>query len=66
MNLCNAAVEKDEGDKFISYWRKVHKDFFSRELKAYDLDFDEKMIVVCEEFKVIFSLSSASWESIHI
>jgi len=46
--------KEGEGEKSISYWRKVHKDFFSRELKAYDLDFDEKMIVVCEEFKVIF------------
>jgi len=48
------AFKEGEGDKSLKYWRKVHKDFFSRELKAYNLDFDEKMLVVCEEFKVIF------------
>lgn len=50
----NHAFKEGEGDKSISYWRKVHKDFFSSELKAYGLDFDEKMLVVCEEFKVVF------------
>ena len=48
------AFKEGEGDKSLSYWRKVHQDFFSRELGAYDLDFDERMLVVCEEFKVIF------------
>lgn len=48
------AFKEGEGDKSISYWRKVHKDFFAKELKAYDLDFDEKMPVVCEEFRVVF------------
>jgi uncharacterized protein YhfF len=48
------ALKEGEGDKSISYWRKVHKDFFSREIKAYDLDFDDKMLVVCEEFRVVF------------
>ena len=48
------AFKEGEGDKSLSYWRKVHRDFFSRELKAYGLNFDERMLVVCEEFKVVF------------
>lgn len=50
----NHAFKEGEGDRSITYWREVHKDFFSRELKSYGLDFDEKMLVVCEEFKVVF------------
>ena len=48
------AFKEGEGDKSLSYWRKVHRDFFSREFRAYGLNFDERMLVVCEEFKVIF------------
>jgi len=48
------AFKEGEGDRSLAYWRNVHKDFFSEELKVYDIDFDENMITVCEEFKVIF------------
>ena len=48
------AFMEGEGDRSLAYWRNVHKDFFSKELKIYNLDFDENMIIVCEEFKVIF------------
>ena len=27
---------------------KAHKDFFSKELKVYELDFDENMMILCE------------------
>lgn len=48
------AFKEGEGDKSLTYWRKVHKDFFSRELKEYSMEFEETMLVVCEEFKVIW------------
>lgn len=48
------ALKEGEGDLSLAYWRRVHKDFFSKELKAYNLDFDENMFVVCEEFKVVW------------
>ena len=48
------ALKEGEGDLSLSYWKKAHKDFFSKELKAYNLDFDENMLVVCEEFKVVW------------
>jgi len=47
------AFKEGEGDCSIAYWRKVHKEFFSKELKVYDLNFYENMLIVCEEFKVV-------------
>lgn len=49
----NHALKEGEGDLSLAYWRKAHKDFFSKELKEYDLDFDENMVVVCEEFELV-------------
>jgi uncharacterized protein YhfF len=48
------AFKEGEGDLSLEYWRKVHKDFFTKELSVYNLGFDENMIVVCEEFKVVW------------
>jgi uncharacterized protein YhfF len=48
------AFKEGEGDFSLAYWRKVHKDFFSKELKVHDLDFDENIIIVCEEFEVVW------------
>lgn len=48
------AYKEGEGDKSIDYWKSVHKDFFSNELKEYNMQFSDDMIVVCEEFEVVF------------
>lgn len=48
------AFKEGEGDKSLLYWKNVHKAFFSEELKPYGKDFDENMLVVCEEFKVVW------------
>lgn len=48
------ALKEGEGDRSLAYWRKVHKDFFSKELKEYGLAFDDEMLIVCEEFEVVF------------
>lgn len=42
-----------EGDRSLAYWRKVHTDFFTRELSSYNMVFDEEMLVVCEKFIVV-------------
>jgi len=44
-----------EGDKSLDYWKKVHKDYYTREMKPYGEQFDENMIIVCEQFKLIFT-----------
>lgn len=48
------AEKEGEGDKTYDYWRRVHVDFFSNELNEIDKQFDEAMLVVCEEFKVVY------------
>lgn len=48
------AYLEGEGDRSLSHWRAVHKAFFTRELSEKNQDFDHKMLVVCEGFKLIF------------
>jgi uncharacterized protein YhfF len=42
-----------EGDKSLEYWKKVHRDFFQRELADQDVSPSETMPIVCETFKVV-------------
>ncbi len=37
----------------LEYWRSVHREFFSEELKEIGKTFDEGLAVVCEEFEVV-------------
>ncbi len=48
-----AALE-GEGDQSLAYWKKVHWDYYTRELAAFDRLPRESMIIVCEEFKRVF------------
>ncbi|WP_064093547.1 ASCH domain-containing protein [Rossellomorea aquimaris] len=50
---CEFARKEGEGDLSLEYWRKVHTDFFTKELALLNKEFDEEMIVVCEEFVVV-------------
>ena len=43
-----------EGDKSLEYWKRVHKDYYTREMKPFNEQFDENMIIVCEQFKTIY------------
>lgn len=47
------AYKEGEGDRSLAYWRKVHQDFWERELVAYDVAFSDELLVLCEEFKVV-------------
>ncbi len=49
------AYKEGEGDKSLDYWKRVHKKFFSKELKKYGIDFNENMFVVLEHFEVIYT-----------
>lgn len=44
-----------EGDKSLEYWKRVHKDYYTREMKPYNEEFNENMIIVCEQFKLIYT-----------
>ena len=48
------AYKEGEGDRSLEYWRKVHIDFFTKELGEAGVEFNEDMKVVCEEFTVVF------------
>ncbi len=50
------ARKEGEGDLSLEYWREVHREFFSKELKETSgKEFKEDMPVVCEEFELVFS-----------
>lgn len=48
-----AAVE-GEGDGSLSYWRKAHIEFFTRECVNAGKEFTEDMLVACERFEVVY------------
>ena len=50
------AYKEGEGDRSLEYWRKVHEEFFSDELKDEDIDFNEDLEVVCEEFRLVYKI----------
>ena len=43
-----------EGDKSLEYWQKVHWEYYTRELAAFDRRPLESMIVVFERFEKVF------------
>ena len=49
------AFKEGEGDKSLADWRKIHEQFFIKELKSINKQFSPGMLVVCEEFEVIYS-----------
>lgn len=48
------AFKEGEGDRSLTYWRAVHKEFYSKEYAENKLVFNEKIPVVCEEFKLMY------------
>jgi uncharacterized protein YhfF len=48
------ARSEGEGDLSLEYWRKAHRNFFSRVLPKFGRQFSEDMPLVCERFRVIF------------
>lgn len=48
------AFKEGEGDRTLSYWQTVHQKFWEREFQGSTLTFKPEMLIVYEEFKVIF------------
>ena len=48
------AFREGEDDRSLESWRKVPRDFFTREMNDEGLSFDEDMPVVCEEFMRVY------------
>lgn len=49
-----SAKSEGEGDKSLSYWKSTHMEYFKKELMDYELEFDQNMLIVFEEFEVIY------------
>lgn len=49
------AYKEGEGDRSLKYWRQVHKKFFETCMTEAGLMFDEEMLVVYEEFEVVYN-----------
>ena len=43
-----------EGDKSLAQWKKMHWDYYTRELAKFERLPRESMIVVCQEFEIVF------------
>lgn len=56
------AYKEGEGDKSLTYWRKVHKEFFTNELQREGMDFREDMKIVCKEFKLVYAKTMSGEE----
>ena len=48
------AATEGEGDKSLAYWKKVHRRFFTEEMKEFGAVFSDSTPVVCEEFEVVY------------
>jgi uncharacterized protein YhfF len=48
------ASDEGEGDQSLEYWRDVHWRYFTNEAAQLDLEFNEKSLVCCERFKLLF------------
>jgi uncharacterized protein YhfF len=49
------AFLEGEGDRSLRFWREVHWDFFSEESKKLGREPHEKMPVLCERFKIVYT-----------
>ncbi len=48
------AYKEGEGDRSLRFWRECHSEIFAIELKEINQEFSEDMLVVCEEFEVVY------------
>ena len=48
------AYLEGEGDKSLEYWKNTHREFFTNELKEINKEFNEDMLIVFEEFELVY------------
>lgn len=48
------AFIEGEGDKSLEYWRKVHKEYFTEELRNQPVKFTENLKILFEEFEPVY------------
>lgn len=53
------AWDEGEGDRTLEDWRDGHRRYFAREAEAEGLGFNERSLVCCERFELLFPLRTA-------
>ena len=48
------AYKEGERNRTLQDWIDIHKNFFGNELKSIGKEFKDDMLVVCEEFQVVY------------
>lgn len=48
------ASDEGEGDQSLEYWRTVHLAYFTREAAELGIDFDERSLICCERFRLLY------------
>ena len=48
------AFDEGEGDQTLEYWREVHWLYFTKEAAELNIEFNEKSLVACERFKLLY------------
>lgn len=48
------ASDEGEGDQTLEFWRDVHRKYFTREAGELRVDFDNKSLLCCERFKLLY------------
>jgi uncharacterized protein YhfF len=54
------AAAEGEADGSLDFWREAHRRYFTRECLAAGREFNERMLVACERFKVIYSAAGGA------
>ena len=47
------AAAEGEGDRSLDYWRRVHRGWFSRQLRSIGREPSDDMPILCERFRVV-------------
>lgn len=48
------ASDEGEGNQSLEYWREVHRNYFSKEAANSGVKFDEKTLICCERFRLLY------------
>ena len=48
------AFDEGEGDRSLESWRDAHRSYYEREGVVSGYKFDERMLVCCERFRLVF------------
>ena len=48
------AFDEGEGDQTLEYWREIHRQYFTKEAKEFNLEFNDDSLIACERFKLLF------------